>query len=373
MFSRRAQWNTPTNRLAIARAHHPNALDLTESNPTRAGIPYPLDEIGEAFARAAHANYDPDPRGLPSAREALAAHLGCDAGELLITASTSEAYSFLFKLLTDPGDNVVTATPSYPLLEHLAQLELIEQRTFAMEFHRRWELDASHVPIDDRTRAIVVVNPNNPTGSYLSREEQDALSRHGLPIISDEVFVDYPLEGREERGEGREQFASFSALPSPLSDLTFTLGGLSKSCGLPHLKLGWIRTKNREALDALELIADNFLSVSTPVQVALPELLILGAQIRDAIRLRVRDSLEVVKRVLAERPHAQLLPVEGGWSAVVRIPQLESDEEFALRALEEHDVIVHPGYFFDFARDGYFVVSLLTPPATLEEGISRIV
>jgi hypothetical protein len=381
MFSRRAPWNTPPNRLAIARARHPNAVDLTESNPTRAGIPYPLDEIGEAFARAAHAKYDPDPRGLPSAREALAAHLGCDAGELLITASTSEAYSFLFKLLTDPGDNVVTATPSYPLLEHLAHLELIEQRTFAMEFHRRWEIDTSHVPLDARTRAIVVVNPNNPTGSYVTAEEQEALIRLGVPVISDEVFLEYPLERSGESGERRRDELSFSALPSPLSSalpsplspLTFTLGGLSKSCGLPHLKLGWIRTKNREALDALELIADNFLSVSTPVQVALPELLVLGARIRDAIRERIRESLDVLKRVLAARPHAQLLPVEGGWSAVVRIPQLESDEEFALRALEEHDVIVHPGYFFDFARDGYFVVSLLTPPATLEEGITRIV
>src|SRR5690242_9236947 len=244
MFSRRAQWNTPPNRLAIARARHPNALDLTESNPTHAGIPYPLDEIGEAFARAAHAKYDPDPRGLPSARQALGAHLGCDPDELLITASTSEAYSFLFKLLTDPGDNVVTATPSYPLLEHLAQLELIEQRTFAMEFHRRWEIDASHIPIDARTRAIVVVNPNNPTGSYVSRDEQEALSRLGIPIISDEVFLAYLLDGAGSSFESG-----------------FTLGGLSKSCGLPHLKLGWIRTKNREALDALELIADNFLSV----------------------------------------------------------------------------------------------------------------
>ena len=356
MFSRRAQWNTPPNRLAIARARRPNAIDLTESNPTRAGIPYPLDEIGEAFARAAHAKYDPDPRGLLSAREALAANLGCDAGELLITASTSEAYSFLFKLLTDPGDNVVTATPSYPLLEHLAQLELVEQRTFAMEFHRRWEIGVTQIPIDDRTRALLIVNPNNPTGSYVTPEEQEALTRLGIPIISDEVFLDYALDGAGSSFENG-----------------FTLGGLSKSCGLPHLKLGWIRTKNREALDALELIADNFLSVSTPVQVALPELLLLGAQIRDAIQKRIRESLARLKRVLATRPHTQLLPVEGGWSAVVRVPQLESDEEFALRALEEHDVIVHPGYFFDFARDGYFVVSLLTPPATLEEGISRIV
>jgi hypothetical protein len=356
MFSRRALWNTPLNRLAISRAKHPHALDLTESNPTRAGIPYPLDEIGEAFARAAHAPYHPDPRGLVSAREALAEHLNCDVGELLITASTSEGYSYLFKLLTDPGDNVVTATPSYPLLEHLAHLELVEQRTVAMEFHKRWEIDAANIPIDVRTRAVVVVNPNNPTGSFVTAAEQEGLAAGGLPIISDEVFLDYPLEGRG---------TSFES--------AFVLGGLSKSCGLPHLKLGWIRTRNAEALEALELIADNFLSVATPVQVALPRLLILGAQIRESIRLRIRESLDTLKRVLATRPHAQLLPVEGGWSAVVRVPQLESDEEFALRALEEHDVIVHPGYFFDFERDGYFVVSLLTPPATLEEGISRIV
>ena len=194
MFSRRAHWNAPQNRLAIARARHPGALDLTESNPTRAGIAYPLDEISDAFARASRAPYDPDPRGLRSAREALAEHLRCNAGDLLITASTSEAYSFLFKLLTDPGDNVVIATPSYPLLEHLAQLELIEQRPFAMEFHKRWEIDASHAPIDGRTRAIVVVNPNNPTGSYVTAEEWEALARAGVPLISDEVFFEYGME-----------------------------------------------------------------------------------------------------------------------------------------------------------------------------------
>jgi alanine-synthesizing transaminase len=191
MFSRRAQWNAPPNRLALARARHPHALDLTESNPTRAGIHYPLDEISEAFARAARAPYEPDPRGIRSARETLAEHLGCDAEDLLITASTSEAYSFLFKLLTDPGDNVVTAIPAYPLLEHLAQMEQVEQRTFAMEFHKRWELDAARMPIDDRTRAAIVVNPNNPTGSYVTRPEQDAIAARGVPIISDEVFVDF--------------------------------------------------------------------------------------------------------------------------------------------------------------------------------------
>jgi alanine-synthesizing transaminase len=373
MFSRRAQWNAPANRLALARARHPHALDLTEANPTRAGIEYPLGELSEAFARAARAPYDPEPRGLLSARETLAQHLGCDADDLLITASTSEAYSFLFKLLTDPGDNVITATPSYPLLEHLAQMEQVEQRTFAMEFHKRWELDAARAPVDERTRAIVVVNPNNPTGSYVTPEEQDALAALGVPIISDEVFLDYEWSAGVSpapltltfKNRGRDARA-------PL----FRLGGLSKSAGLPHVKLGWIRVSGpgkREALDALETIADNFLSVSTPVQVALPDLLRIGAVVRENIRTRTRESLAALHRALEKKPHAQLLPVEGGWSAVIRVPHLVSDEEFALRALEEHDVVVHPGYFFDFDRDGYFIVSLLTPPDRLEEGISRIV
>jgi alanine-synthesizing transaminase len=369
MFSRRAQWNMPQNRLAVARERHPDALDLTESNPTRAGIAYPLDEISDAFARAARAPYDPDPRGLRSAREALADHLRCDAGDLLITASTSEAYSFLFKLLTDPGDNVAIATPSYPLLEHLAQLELIEQRPFAMEFHKRWEIEASRIAIDGRTRAVIVVNPNNPTGSFVSAEEWKALAGIGVPVISDEVFFEYGMETNLPPVSAAE-----SAAPDRI--LTFTLGGLSKSAGLPHLKLGWIRASGPgkcEALEALELIADNFLSVATPVQVALPELLRIGVRIRDAIRERTHASLGALRATLGGRPHAQLLPVEGGWSAVIRIPRLETDEELALRALEEQGVIVHPGYFFDFERDGYFVVSLLTPRERLAEGISRIV
>ena len=193
MFSKRAQWSAPLNQLTLERRKRGALLDLTETNPTRAALPYPDDEIAEAMARGARASYDPDPRGLRSAREALAAELHCDADDLILTASTSEAYSLLFKLLTDPGDVVLTATPSYPLLEHLASLELVELRTFAMEFHRRWEIH--DVPVDAKTRAILVVNPNNPTGSFVSRAEQDALAAHGIPIISDEVFLDYRVEG----------------------------------------------------------------------------------------------------------------------------------------------------------------------------------
>ncbi len=353
MFSRRTDWNPAPNRLSLARARHPGALDLTISNPTRASLPYPLDELSAAMARAARAPYDPQPLGLPSAREAVARELGCDAADVVLTASTSEAYSFLFKLLCDPGDNVLTPTPSYPLLEHLAAMEMVELRHFPLEFHKRWELDTARLPADERTRAIVVVNPNNPTGSFLTAAEQDAVARLGIPIISDEVFLDYPLDG------GGDTFAQ-----------AFALGGLSKSAGLPHYKLGWIRVPDRAAIAPLELIADNFLSVATPVQAALPEILSLAPRIRAAILDRAQTNLSAAKRLVGGA--SQLLPVEGGWSAVIRVPNTMTDEEFALNALERYGVMVHPGYFFDFARDGYFVVSLLTPPESFAEGLERV-
>ncbi|HKR65107.1 MAG TPA: pyridoxal phosphate-dependent aminotransferase [Thermoanaerobaculia bacterium] len=357
MFSRRAHWFAPVNELTLERRKREELFDLTETNPTRAGLPYPHDALADAMARGARATYDPDPRGLRSAREALAEHLRCDADDLILTASTSEAYSFLFKLLCDPGDAVLTATPSYPLLEHLASLELVELRTFPLEFHKRWELH--DVPLTERTHAIVVVNPNNPTGSFVSAREQDALASHGVPIISDEVFLDYPLDG--------------SGTTFVRDDvLTFTLGGLSKSAGLPHFKLGWIRVsgpKKREALEALELIADNFLSVATPVQVALPEILTLAPQIRNAIRARTRRNLDALR---AAAPNAvTVLPVEGGWSAVLRVPRVMSDEAFALAALDR-GVVVQPGFFFDFAQEGFVVLSLLTREDVFAEGVRRL-
>jgi len=279
-----------------------------------------------------------------------------DPDDFILTASTSEAYSFLFKLLTDPGDHVLTPAPSYPLLEHLASLELVELQHFALEFHRRWEIH--DLPIGERTRAIVVVNPNNPTGSFVTREEQDRIAAHGLPVISDEVFLDYPLEA-----------SGTSFVRDDV--LTFTLGGLSKSAGLPHYKLAWIRVSGpgkREALEALELIADNFLSVATPVQVALPELLRIAPRIRDAIRARTRANLATLRA--ANMPSAQVLPVEGGWSAVIRVPRVMPDEELAL-ALLDRGVVVQPGYFFDFP-EGYLVVSLLPREETFAEGVTRI-
>lgn len=363
MFSRRAHWDAPTNRLTLAREARRRSgaeiLDLTVSNPTRAEIDYPLEQLAGIMARAATAKYDPNPLGLRAAREAVAQQLQCDADGIVITASTSEAYAFLFKLLTDPGDVVATPVPSYPLLEHLASMELVTLQSFALELHRRWEIH--DVPITPRTRAIVVVNPNNPTGSFVTHAEQDALARHGMTIISDEVFLDYPLD------------ATGTTLVRD-DVLTFTLGGLSKSAGLPHYKLGWIRVsgpQKREAIEALELIADNFLSVATPVQAALPELLPLGRTIRDAIRERTRRNLATLRATFEATPQATVLPVEGGWSAVIRVPRLLSDEDLAL-ALLDRGVAIHPGYFFDFAGDGYIVVSLLTPVDVFAEGTRRI-
>lgn len=359
MFSKRAQWNAPLNRLTVERQKRSGLLDLTISNPTRCALDYPSDELSDALARGARAPYEPEPRGLRSAREALAQTLGCDANDLLLTASTSEAYSFLFKLLADPGDNVLTPSPSYPLFEHLAALELISLRTFPLEWHWRWEIH--DLPVDDRTRAIVVVNPNNPTGSFVSPSEQDRIAALRLPIVSDEVFLDYPLDG--------------SGMTFVRGDvLAFTLGGLSKSAGLPHFKLGWIRVSGPgkdEALEALELIADNFLSVATPVQAALPDLLRIGPNIRAAISTRTRENLGALRAAFVNITAASVLPVEGGWSAVLRVPSVITDEELALELLGE-GVVVQPGYFFDFATDGYLVLSLLPERQVFEEGLRRL-
>jgi len=368
IFSKRADWNPPTNRLTTARQKRGgDVLDLTQSNPTQAGIPYPSQELAEIMARAARAPYDPHPLGLRSAREALAAELKCDADDLVLTASTSEAYAFLFKLLCDSGDDVLAAIPSYPLFEHLAGLELVSLRSFAMQFHARWEIEARAVrdAITPRTRAIIVVNPNNPTGSFVTPAEQDVLTRFEIPVISDEVFLEFPLDAK-----GRT-FARSEVL-------NFTLGGLSKSAGLPHYKLAWIRVsgprqRKDEALAGLELIADNYLSVGTPVQVALPDLLSIAPRIRELISARTRANLGTLRRATGDARSATVLPVEGGWSAVIRLPRIESDEDFAVRLISDHGVLVHPGYFFDLPGDGYLVLSLLTPETEFEEGVHRIV
>jgi alanine-synthesizing transaminase len=367
MFSRRSDWDAAVNRLTRAtldrRKRGDAILDLTLSNPTRAGIRYPHDELSEVMARAATVPYDPQPLGIRSAREAVARELGADSEDIVITASTSEAYSFLFKLLTDPGDEILTAVPSYPLLEHLATLELVQLKYFPLEFHRRWELHAGRVAehLTDRTRAIVLVSPNNPTGSFVRADELSTVAALRKPLIVDEVFREYA-------------FAEIPPWSSRHDVLTFSLGGLSKSAGLPHYKLGWIRlsgpeAEKQKARHALELIADNFLSVSTPVQAALPELLRIGATIRKEIADRTRANLQLLSALDGA---VRALPVEGGWSAILRVPRTRSDEDLVLDLLD-NGVLVQPGYFFDFESEGFIVVSLLTPQAELAAGMERLV
>lgn len=378
-FSRRAEWNLPINGLTQARQSRIDRglpiIDLTDSNPTTARLDYPEDEIGTIYDRAARNTYDPSAAGLLSAREALAATLSTaddplSPEDLILTASTSEAYSFLFKLLADPGDNVVTAVPGYPLFDHLAALESIGLRQFALELERRWSLHAGAAAdaMNDRTKAVAIVHPNNPTGSYLLQEEQDELAvlciERNVALISDEVFLDYSFADDPRRA---------GCAASRQDVVSFSLGGLSKSAGLPHFKLGWIRVggpeaERRRAIAALELIADSFLSVATPVQEALPELLVIAPRIRESIRMRTASNLSTLRSALAPLPHVRLLEPEGGWSAVIRIPRTETDEEFVLDLLERRSVLVHPGYFFDFPTDGFIVVSLLPSPDTFAEG-----
>ena len=378
-FSRRAEWTTPVNGLTLAKEARRERglplLDLTESNPTTVGLPYPADPLAAIFEKAARCPYEPHPMGLPSAREALARTLsspGADVSpdDLILTASTSEAYSFLFKLLAEPGDEILIATPGYPLFEHLGALESVERRRFALELDHRWALHAGEAAsvMSERTRAVAVVHPNNPTGSYLLQREQDDLAalcvERDIALISDEVFFDYPFKDDARRA---------SAAAERRDALSFSLGGLSKSAGLPHLKLGWIRVggpkgERARALAALELVADSFLSVATPVQRALPELLEIAPGIRSEIRQRTSRNLDTLSAAMKPLQHVRVLKPEGGWSVVIRIPAIRSDEETAMDILDRTGVVVHPGYFFDFPSDGFLVLSLLPEAGMFAEG-----
>ena len=358
MFSRRLQWDSPQNPLSLLRTEKgARVLDLTESNPTRAGFTYPSAEILAALADPRALTYEPTPRGMVSAREAVARQYGVGVERILLTASTSEAYSFLFQLLADPGDEILCPRPSYPPFEFLAGLTNVTVRQYPLRYDGAWhvDLDALRASITAKTRAVVVVHPNNPTGSYLGKGEIEALEALGVAIISDEVFGPRTLVG-ERRA------------------LTFSMSGLSKLAGLPQMKLGWIVASgpgHERALDALELIADTYLSVATPVQLALPRLLELAKPIQAQIAARTSGNKEYLAEALAGSP-ANLLNSEGGWYAVVQVPRTRSEEEWCLTLLREHDVLVQPGFFFDFESEAFLVVSLLTKPAVFQEGVRRL-
>ena len=369
------------NALARARAAREARglplVDLTSSNPTRVGLACPSDLLAELAAPAALV-YDPAPFGLTAAREAVAADYArrgtaVDPARVVLTASSSEAYAWLFKLLCEPGEAVLVPRPSYPLFEHLTRLEGVDAVAYDLGWHGRWEIDhASVEAAPARVRAVVAVSPNNPTGSFVSAPEFARLAStcaaRGWPLVLDEVFADYPLDGGPhvtDQGVGHPEA------------LTFTLGGCSKTLGLPQVKLGWIVAGGpardvEDALAGLELVADSYLSVSTPVQCAAASLLARAAPVRDAIRARIRETLDVVRDVTAAVGACTLLPVEGGWSAVVRVPATRGEESLVLEALEQDGVLVHPGYFFDFPHEAFVVVSLLTPPAAMRDGLARV-
>ena len=383
MFSSRSSIDLSPNRLALAlaraRASRRPILDLTESNPTGAGIRYDEGAIRAALAESASLRYAPAPFGIAAARQAVAQELSLhgapvDPARVVLTASTSEAYAFLFKLLADPGDEVLVPVPSYPLFEHLARLESVRAVPYRIAYDGAWHVDlvSARAAVSSRTRAIIVVNPNNPTGSYVKRDELDALAALGLPIVSDEVFARFPL--REDR---RRCPSVLGAIEENAAPLAFVLGGLSKLAGLPQMKLAWIavageRARVAEALERLEVIADSFLSVGTPVQLALGGLLACRGVAEEAIRVRTRANVATLHAVVVASA-VSVLDLEGGWYAILRLPRTESEEDWALALLEEDGVYVHPGHFFDFEEEAYIVVSLLTPEATFHEGVSRIV
>ncbi len=366
MFSSRIAWlaepNAISRMLAGKKAAGATVLDLTESNPTQAGFAYPEEELLAGFRDPRMLMYHPESAGLLEARECIGRHCGVAPDRLVLTSSTSEAYSWLFKLLCNAGDEVLIPRPSYPLFDYLAALENVRPVSYRLEYHGNWTIDFETLlsALSPRTRAIVIVHPNNPTGSYVHAEELERLDElcreRGLALISDEVFSDFSLEPR----------TGFVPAATAVSAMAFSLNGLSKMTGMPQMKLGWILTNDREAQEGLELIADTYLSVGTPVQLALPVLLRIRDRIQRQILSRARENLAVLRATFSPRR------VEGGWYAVLQLPRVRTEEEWVLALLEQRNVLVQPGYFYDFPSEAFLVLSLLTPPAIFHEGLRRI-
>jgi alanine-synthesizing transaminase len=381
MFASRTGWALALNRFSAALARHRAAgrevLDLTESNPTRCGFAYDASLLSALADRHALA-YDPHPKGLRAAREAVCGYYqqhgaAVDPEQVILTASTSEGYSFLFRLLCDPGNEVLVPAPSYPLFEFLASIQDVKLASYPLLYDHGWQIDLHGLSeaLTTRTRAILVVHPNNPTGSFVKPAEMEILDsicqERELALVADEVFLDYAHDD-----VARPSFAGARQA------LTFTLSGISKICALPQMKLAWIVASGppdlvREALARLEVIADTYLSVSTPVQLALPQLLAWRGSIERQVKERVAANLAELDRQLATQELVRRLEIEGGWYAVLRVPATRSDEDLVIDLLEQHSVIVHPGHFYDFPEEGYLVVSLITPAEVFEEGIKPVV
>jgi alanine-synthesizing transaminase len=371
-----------TNRLADAIRRRRDSgrplIDLTESNPTRVGLDYPI-ELLRPLAGARALTYLPSPFGAFDARRAVADDyarhdLDVSPERIVLTASSSETYSLLFKVLCDAGDDILVPRPSYPLFDALARLDSVTTRPYDLEYQGRWSVDFESVEraLTPRTRAVLAVSPNNPTGSYVRRDELDRLAaiaaENGAALIVDEVFADYELEAGAKAAAGRAVLCHDA--------LTFSLGGMSKALGLPQVKLGWMVAAGPDglvgaALHRLEHVCDTYLSVSTPVQVAAAELFRTATNVREQIANRVRDNYRDLRIQTAAIPSCRTLPSEGGWYAVVQVPSLESEESLALRLLD-NGVLAHPGYFFDFPRESFLIVSLLPRSDAFRDGVARM-
>ena len=386
-FAQRTSWNLATNRYSEALEAHRRAgrelLDLTASNPTTIGLHYRDAELLRALANPDAVHYDPQPKGLLAAREAIAAYYAehgvrISPDDLILTTSTSEAYSFVFRLLCDPSDAVLVPTPSYPLFDFLADIQDVKLFPYELVYDHGWQLEVPSLfgAVDRalatgaRCGAVLAVHPNNPTGSFLQPRElqllNDTCAENDMAIVADEVFLDYAL--------GTQPPLTCAANEEAL---TFTLSGLSKISGLPQMKVAWIAVSGpqalkRDAMARLEVIADTYLSMNAPVQLALPAMLEERNNIQPQLMRRVRANLAELDTQLAKQKLCHRLEVEGGWYAIVRVPARGSDEELAIALLREKNVLVQPGHFYDFAADGYLVVSLITPEADFAEGTKRL-
>ncbi|MCU1310584.1 MAG: aminotransferase [Candidatus Angelobacter sp.] len=383
MFSSRTSWNLSPNRFTTAlekkKKSGSELLDLTASNPTTSGLVYEAEAVLSSLNNPAALTYEPESKGLLVARNAVAEYYAAQSEpvtvspeNIILTTSTSEAYSFAFRLLCESGDEVLIPQPSYPLFDLLATIQDVRLVPYSLVYDHGWQIDFNSLrsAMTPRTRGVIVVHPNNPTGSYVKGSELSQLneicSAHDLAIIADEVFLDYPLIGNAPR--------SFADNPGAL---TFTLSGLSKISGLPQMKVAWMAVSGpsaiaSDALSRLDVIADIFLSMNAPIELATPSLLNCRKSFQAQLQSRLRANLAELDSQIAAQHHCTRLNVEGGWYATLRVPVTQSDEELAIALIEHESVIVHPGHFFDFEQDGFLILSLLTPEDVFKEGVSRI-
>lgn len=380
MFADRTNWDLTANPLSEALAERKQLakplFDLTASNPTQCGFEYDAERILQSLANPEALSYRPDPKGLELSRRAVAEYytshdVTLDSEDILLTTSTSEAYTFIFRLLCNPADEVLAPAPSYPLFDFLADIQDVRLSPYPLLYDHNWQIDfyALERLITPRTRAVIVVHPNNPTGHFTKRDEMEKLnaicSKHSLALIADEVFLDF------SRKEKRSSFAANGDV------LTFTLSGLSKIAGLPQLKAAWVVATGppeikTQAVAKLEIIADTYLSMNAPVQLAMPSLLAERDSFQRQVAARIQRNLDELDRQLALQESCSRLMVEGGWYAVLRVPATQTDEEMAIKALKHNDVYVHPGTFYGFPSGGFLVVSLITREDEFASGLARL-